>query len=89
MVSKTVKRNSNILWRRSGNDMLLFGLETGSLWRLNSTGARIWELLDGKYSAMDIVKILCEGFPGVSEQRVRKGLETFLAKLKARELVNT
>lgn len=82
-----ITRNSNILWRRSGNDILLFSLETGSLWRLNTIGARIWELLDGKHTITDIVKILCDEFPNISEQRVRKGLDTFLDGLKVRKLI--
>lgn len=84
-----ITRNSDILWRRSGNDILLFSLETGSLWRVNATGARIWEMLDGKHTITDVVKILCDEFPSVSEKRVRKGLDTFLDELKVRKLIST
>ncbi len=82
-----MKRRSNILWRHSGDNVLLFSLKTGSLWRLNFTGGRIWELLDGEYSEIDINKIITEEFSETSQEKVQEGLNSFMDELKKRDLI--
>jgi len=46
-------------------------------------------MLDEKHTITDVVKILCDEFPSVSEKRVRKGLDIFLDELKVRKLIST
>jgi hypothetical protein len=82
-----IKRNPNIIWRSSGENTFLFSLETGSLWRLNKTGGRIWELLNNNVSTTDIIKTICNEFLDVNEIQVRKGVKTFISELKKREII--
>jgi hypothetical protein len=82
-----IKRNPDILWRSSGGDVLLFSLESGSLWRINRSGARIWNLLDGSHSVTEISKIIFNENPNVDEKRIKNGLNNFLEMLREREMI--
>ena len=49
-----VKPNSNVLFKRLGDETVLFHLETDRFYELNGTAARFWELL---HAGRDIAEI--------------------------------
>ena len=86
-LSKRPCRNPDIIWKREGNKVFLFDPETGDILTLNITGARIWELSDGKHMLMEIVTALHKEFRNAPEGRVKKGLQRFMNELTKRRLV--
>jgi Coenzyme PQQ synthesis protein D (PqqD) len=41
-----MRTNSNVIYRRLGNDIVLYNLQTDRFYELNGTAARFWELLN-------------------------------------------
>jgi len=82
-----LKRNPDILWRLSGDDVLLFSLDSGSLWRINGTGAKIWNLLDGKHSLAEISQTIHDEYREIDEERIINGLDDFVTGLRERDMI--
>jgi hypothetical protein len=47
-------RNERLAWRVLGDEAVILYPEAGTLHRLNATGTRLWELLDGNRTLADI-----------------------------------
>ena len=55
-------RNDRLSWRVLEGEAVILFPEAGSLHRLNQTGTRVWEHLDGERSLATIGTILTEEF---------------------------
>ena len=52
--SSVLQRNERLAWRVLEGEVVVLYPEEGTLHRLNGTGTRLWELLDGQRSLSDI-----------------------------------
>ena len=55
-------RNDRLSWRVLEGEAVILFPEAGSLHRLNPTGTRVWEHLDGERSLANIGSLLTEEF---------------------------
>lgn len=73
---------------RLGNDFVVLDGSGRVLRGLNSTAARIWELIDGRRTAAEIAHQIAIEF-AVSRERVVEDLLSFLSVLLDRQLLIT
>jgi pyrroloquinoline quinone biosynthesis protein D len=73
---------------RLGNDFVVLDGSGRVLRGLNSTAARIWELIDGRRTAEEIAHQIAIEF-AVSRERVVEDLLSFLSVLLDRQLLKT
>lgn len=64
----------------------LFDTQDGRIFRLNKVSFAILELIDGKKTISDIMKILKERF-NVEEDRLRKDVYFFISKLQEKKII--
>ena len=87
-IDKIPVQNQDVAWRVVDEECIIIHPETSQATVLNSVGARIWELADGKNTAGQIVATLEEEYEvkrEVAENDAREFL-TDLAKRKILEL---
>jgi hypothetical protein len=81
------KTSSDTVSRRLGDAAVLIRLSTNRIYELNSTGARLWDLLQTARSLDDIVETLCGEFDG-APATIRADVEELLQRLTAEGLVH-
>ncbi len=67
MFEKVYMRNPDIVYREIAGEFILVPIhhkagEADSIYVLNETGTRIWELVDGKRTLADIIGMITEEF---------------------------
>ena len=87
MPLQTVKPNLNVLYKRLGDEVVLFHLETDRFYELNGTAARFWELLHGVSDVAEIRKQMLKEFE-VDPDQFTGETETLLALLREEDLVS-
>ena len=83
----SVKPNPNVIFRRLGDEIVLFHLETDRFYELNDTAARFWELLCSPDGAADIHEQLLAEFD-VNSYDLSNETEALVASLKKEDLVS-
>jgi hypothetical protein len=83
-----VKPNPNVLFKRLGDEMVLFHLDTDHFYELNGTGARFWELLSAGHDAVRVRDHMLDEFAVDPDQFAREA-EALLASLRREDLVST
>ena len=81
-----MKPNPNVLFKRLGNEMVLFNLDTDHFYELNGTAARFWELLSSGQEANQVSAQMLDEFVVEPEQLSREA-EALLASLRKENLV--
>jgi len=84
---EAVKPNSNVLFKRLGDETVLFHLESDRFYELNGTAARFWELLNAGCDVTEIRERLLKEFDVDPDQLARE-VETLLASLTQEDLVS-
>ncbi len=84
---QTVKPNLNVLFKRLGDEVVLFHLETDRFYELNGTAARFWELLHAESDIAVIRKQMLQEFE-VDPDQFTGETETLLALLREEDLVS-
>jgi len=82
----SVKPNPNVIFRRLGDEMVLFHLETDHFYELNGTAARFWELLCEQGGGRNISEKMLAEFE-VGPEEFANQVEALLASLKKENLV--
>jgi len=82
-----VKPNSNVLFKRLGDETVLFHLETDRFYELNGTAARFWELLHAGCDVAEIRDQMIQEFE-VDPDQFAGEAETLLAFLTQEDLVS-
>jgi hypothetical protein len=90
ILDKVYKKSDSIVFRKIGGECILVPIQQGvgdldSIYTLNETAARIWELLDGKTKVLEIREKLTEEFdatPQEAEEDLVRHLEE-LASIEA------
>ncbi len=81
-----VKPNPNVIFRRLGEEVVLFNLETDHFYELNWTAARFWELLHAGRDSTEACEQMLEEFAVDSDQLVKEA-KAFLVQLRREDLV--
>jgi hypothetical protein len=84
-LERAFKKSEAIVFRRIGDECILVPIRQGagdleSIYTLNETGARIWELLDGKAKGTEILVKIIEEFD-VSPEQAEQDLVHHLKEL--------
>jgi len=90
ILHKIFKRSDAMVFRKIGNECILVPIRQGagdleSIYTLNETAARIWELLDGTAKGIEIRNKITEEFdvtPGEAEEDLVRHLQE-LASINA------
>ena len=82
-----VKPNPNVLFRRLGDEIVLFHLETDRFYELNGTAARFWELLNSGHDVAQARQQLLEEFV-VDPNQIASEAETLLNSLRQESLIS-
>jgi hypothetical protein len=90
ILDKVYKKSDSIVFRKIGDECILVPIRQGagdleSIYTLNGTAARIWELLDGRTKVLEIRDKLTEEFdvtPQEAEEDLLRHLKD-LASIKA------
>jgi hypothetical protein len=80
------KVNPNVVAQRVEGQIVVVNLETNHIFALNSTGARLWDLLSKGYSTSQIHATLSQEY-AVDAQGLEAEIEQLLAQLNAESLV--
>ena len=90
-LERIYKKSDSVVFRKIGNEFILVPIrqdvgDLESIYTLNETGARIWELLDGKTKVSEIKERLVEEFEVLPEE-AEKDLLEHLRQLDAIEAI--
>ena len=83
----TYALNPDVEFRRLGERMVLVHLDTNQVYELNSTGARVWELLEAGAQDNEILDRLTEEFE-VELEELRQDIDDLLKELKSAGLIS-
>ena len=82
----TVITNPNVIFRRLGEEIVLFHLESDKFYELNGTAARLWELLQTGKSENEIRDEMVSEF-AVAPEQLASEMEALLKSLRQEELI--
>ena len=85
MFEKVFRRNPDIVFREIAGEFILVPIhhqasEADSIYVLNETGTRIWELVDGKRTLADIAEIITAEFDA-DDKTVSDDLLEYVAEM--------
>jgi Coenzyme PQQ synthesis protein D (PqqD) len=83
----SVKPNPNVIFRRLGDEMVLFHLVTDRFYELNGTAARFWELLCEPEGGAGVHEKMTAEFAVDPEELVSE-TEALLTSLRKEDLVS-
>ncbi len=83
-----MKPNPNVLFKRLGDEMVLFHLDTDHFYELNGTAARFWELLHAGHDTDQVREQMVEEF-AVDADQLHSEVKAFLASLRQENLVSS
>jgi hypothetical protein len=81
------KPNQNVLFRRLGDDMVLFHLESDRFYELNGTAARFWELLNSGQDVCAVRQQMLEEF-AVDPNQLASETSALLDTLRREDLIS-
>ncbi|HYR76607.1 MAG TPA: PqqD family protein [Pyrinomonadaceae bacterium] len=81
-----MKPNPNVLFKRLGDEMVLFNLDTDHFYELNATAARFWELLSAGHDSLAVREHMLQEF-AVDPEKFASEAETLVASLQKENLV--
>lgn len=81
------KRTEQVEWRKFENESLLLNVATGTYFRINEVGSLIWENLDGKNPAEELIHLVVKHFD-VTEAVARQDYQKFIDQLIADNLIS-
>jgi hypothetical protein len=85
---RAVKPNRNVLFKRLGDEIVLFHLDTDHFYELNGTAARFWELLAAGNNVGNVREQMLAEF-AVDPNQFTQEAEALLGSLRREDLVST
>jgi hypothetical protein len=82
-----VKPNPNVIFRRLGDEIVLFHLGSDRFYELNGTAARFWELLNGGNDGSQIQEKMLEEF-AIDPTQLAGEAEALLDSLRKEDLIS-
>lgn len=80
------KPNPDVIFRRLGDEIVLFHLETDKFYELNGTAARFWELLQSGKDTTQIQQQMLDEF-AVDPEGLADEVEALLRTLRQEDLI--
>jgi Coenzyme PQQ synthesis protein D (PqqD) len=80
------KPHPDVVWRRVGDQVVVVNLKTNLIYALNSTGARLWELISAGHDRAAAEAALIEEFD-VEEGELRREIAAGLEQLAQAGLI--
>lgn len=80
-----MKLRDDLAWHRLGDDTVVLDLRTSSHFRLNGTGAFLWELLTREATRQELVEELAAHYR-IGRERAASDIDEFLASVRAKGL---
>ena len=65
---------SSIVFREESDGGFVFDPDSGDVLALNSLGAYVWKLCDGKHKQEEIIKLIAEHYPDIPDSKIREDL---------------
>ena len=92
MWKRIFKKNQNIVYRIVAGEAILVPIaqnpdELGYIFSLNETSARIWELIDGKRTLLQVKEIIANEFE-VGDEILSQDMFALTRQLEKSELIN-
>jgi len=84
---QVLKQKSGLVWREVDDGVVIVSPAGGEVRALNKLGSDIWLLLDGSNTAGDIIQVLKQGYPTITEQQLQDDYGTFVESLLARDML--
>jgi hypothetical protein len=82
IMTRLLKPRDGIVFRREGDDGVLFLAETGEVKLLNDTGAMIWELLEARTDRNGIIQRLADAFDISDRGALETDVDEFLEQIR-------
>jgi hypothetical protein len=82
----SLKPNPNVLFKRLGDEIILFHLDTDRFYELNGTAARFWELIAGGSDSTQVRQQMMKEF-AVEANEFDAEAKAFLASLQKEDLI--
>ncbi|HEY3037865.1 MAG TPA: PqqD family protein [Pyrinomonadaceae bacterium] len=86
--SNRFKPNPNVLFKRLGDEMVLFNLDTDHFYELNGPAARFWELLSAGHDTAQVSEQMLDEF-AVDRDQLASEAGALLASLQQEGLVSS
>jgi hypothetical protein len=83
-----LKLNPNVLFKRLGDQMVLFNLDTDHFYELSGSAARFWELLHAGHDSVKAGEQMLAEFD-VDLVQLTREIEALLASLRSEGLVSS
>ncbi len=77
------KPRPSIIFREEPDGGFVFDPDSGDLLALNSLGAYVWKLCDGKHNKEKIVELVSKHYPDIPVSRIREDAENFFEDLQS------
>lgn len=86
MPEKVYSKNNEVIFRKIADEYILVPItrkvgNLESIYTLNDVSARIWELIDGKKTAQDLIQSITQEF-SVTFQEAQKDIMQLLSQLE-------
>lgn len=85
-VSSKIKTNPDVLFKRLGDEIVLFHLGSDRFYELNGTAARFWELLSEGHDDAEIRRRMLDEFAVDPDQLAREA-DTLISSLRHEDLI--
>jgi hypothetical protein len=82
-----IARSATLVAAQVGDQTMLMDLDSGTMFQLNRTGARIWDLVETPRSLADLVATLEQSFPGGGDT-LRDDVAAFVAQMRETGLLD-
>ncbi len=76
-----IARRATLVAAQIEEQAMVMDLESGAMFQLNRTGARIWDLLETPRTLADLVAILAQRFPDAGDT-LRDDVAAFVAQMR-------
>ena len=84
----SMKPNPNVLFKRLGEEMVLFNLDTDHFYELNGPAARFWELLSAGHDTAEVSERMLDEYE-VDRDQLASEAGALLASLQQEGLVSS
>ncbi len=87
-LKNVVRRQKDVAWRMIDGEAVIITPSDSTMHTLNDVGTRIWELMTGQRSLLDMAQVLCKEFE-VEQERAEKDTIWFVECLAKKGLVES